>query len=119
MKIYVTRDSVSAADDLHAPHLLETKVSNDSVEAAITHVLSLGYLPRISGGRATWSVASGQFIAIVAQEWEKPEFVNQVAIKLKGCEVQDGKLRLHYNYHAQEDPSCVMRVLRGIRLTVI
>jgi hypothetical protein len=47
-----------------------------SVKDAIDAIASSGYLARISGGRATWSVVSGFPIAVVAEQWLKPRNVS-------------------------------------------
>jgi hypothetical protein len=118
MKLYVTRDSVAAADDVDAPHQLQIAGPPvDHVGAAIEKVLATGYLPQMQGGRATWSVVSNKPIAVVAQQWAKPQLIHSHESSYEGLDVRDGKLRLHFNYHAQLDPEIVLEVLRRFRLT--
>lgn len=120
MKLYLTRDSVAAGDDVDAPHLMEIEgPATEDVGAAIARVLATGYLPRISGGKATWSVASNRIIAVVAQQWPQPKLLRSYDTSYKGLDVNEGKLRLHFNYHAQEEPETVLQILRRVRLTAI
>ncbi len=120
MKLYVTRGSVAAADDVHAPHLLRIGgPPTEHVGAAIQKVLATGYLPQIQGGEATWSVVSNRPIAVVAQQWAEARLLHSHESSYEGLDVRSGKLRLHFNYHAQLDPEIVWRVLWGFRLTAL
>jgi hypothetical protein len=120
MKLYVTRGSVTAADDVDAPHRLQIAgPATGDVGAAIKDVLATGYLPRIVGGKATWSVVSNRPIAVVAQQWAKPRLLDTYDTSFKGLDVGDGRLRLHFNYHAQLDPEMVVEVLWGFRLNAV
>lgn len=118
MKILVTRDSVAAGDDIHAPHAMTMKGPSEvSVMAAIDAVLAGGYLPRIAGGRATWSVASNMLLAVVAQQWREPKILGAVVEdSYEGLDSAGGALRLHFSYHAQQDPDVVFEVLDRVRL---
>lgn len=120
MKLYLTRDSVAAGDDLHAPHVLKMQgPSDEDYGVAICRVLASKYLPPISGGKATWSVASNKILAVVAQQWAQPKLLRGYDTSYNGLDVRGGLLRLHFNYHAQEDPETVLEVLRRIRLNAI
>ena len=119
MHIYVTRDSLCAGDDGDAPHTFEFDLPDGAPpSAAVERVSKSGYLPSISGGNATWSVASSQPIAIVAQQWAEPRHF-QVLGGLRDLDFGSGTLRLHFNYHAQIDPEVVYKVLWGIRLRAV
>lgn len=120
MKIYVTRDSVAAGDDIHAPHTMTIKgPPGQNVEAAIAAALANRYLPRIEGGRATWSVASNKLVAVVAQQWRKPRLLGAISQdSYDGLDTEGGVLRLHFSYHAQQDPDVVFEVLDRVRLKV-
>jgi hypothetical protein len=120
MKLYLTRDSVAAGDDVDAPHLMEIEgPAAEDVSAAIAYVLGIGYLPRISGGKATWSVASNRIVAVLAQQWSQPKLLRGYDTSCKGLDVAEGRLRLHFNYHGQEEPETVLKILRRVRLTAI
>ncbi len=117
MKLYVTRDSVAAGDDVDAPHRLEMEgPAEDDVGAAIAKVLAAGYLPRVSGGKATWSVASNRILGVVAQEWRSAKLIWNPDPSYRGLDTANGKLRLHFNYHAQHDPDLVLEILSDVRL---
>lgn len=120
MKLYLTRDSVAAGDDVDAPHFMEIEgPTTEDLGAAIARVLATGYLPRISGGKATWSVASNRVVAVLAQQWSQPKLLYGYDTSYKDLDVVEGRLRLHFNYHGQEEPETVLRILRRVRLTVI
>ena len=120
MKLYLTRDSVAAADDVNAPHAKEIDgPATENIGAAIASVLAMGYLPRVYGEKATWSVASNRIVGVLAQQWSEPKLLRSYDTSYKGLDVADGRLRLHFNYHGQEEPETVLKILRRIRLTAI
>jgi hypothetical protein len=117
VRLLVTRSSVAAGDDVDAPHRIELDgPDGEDVEAAIAAVVASGYLPHVSGGRATWSVSSGRVLAVVAQEWPAPRMLWGVDRSLCGLDVVRGTLRMHFSYHAQLDPQLVHDVLARLRL---
>ena len=90
---------------------LEIEVDeNWTIEQILDEIIRINYLPRISGGKATWSVAYYNPLAVIAQEWEKPIFFNRQFPFSKPNESKDFD-RLHFNYHAQYDPDIVKTVL--------
>lgn len=117
MDIYVTRDSVAAGDDANAPHA-RTFTFDDSIsiEGAIERIVAEGYLARIGGGRATWSVVSGTPIAVVAQQWQGPRNVSWKALDKGTLQTRNDVIGLHFNYHAQLDPDLVLQVLQRLKL---
>jgi hypothetical protein len=117
VRLLVTRSSVAAGDDVDAPHRIELDgPDGEDVEAAIAAVVGSGYLPHVSGGRATWSVSSGRVLAVVAQEWPTPRMLWGVDRSLCGLDVVRDTLRMHFSYHAQLDPQLVHDVLARLRL---
>jgi hypothetical protein len=72
-----------------------------------------GYLPRIAGGKATWSIASNIPVAVLAQQWTEPRVFTHAPGELDASE---GVLRLHFNYHAQMDPQVAYETLWGLQL---
>lgn len=110
--ITITRDSVAAGDDTDAPHMLIVEIEpTDTIKSALESILRLNYLPKISGGNATWSVASSQPIAVFAQQWSTPHHINP---EEETCQNR-GIDKLHFNYHGQESPEIVLRVLSRFR----
>jgi hypothetical protein len=119
MRVYASRDSVAYGDDLDAPHAASFSVSDGTpLEQVISDIVESGYLPRIMGGLATWSVVSGMLLGIVAQQWQRPRMVVASA-RPEGLDIEDGVLRLYFNYHTQIDPEIVRKVLWGFRLTAV
>ena len=119
MNIYVTRDSVAAGDYVHAPHAKTFATPQPlSLAQAVRLILDAGYLPSISGGRATWSVASGLPIAVVAQQWTEPR-VLFFAGDEKALDRSANLLRLHFSYFAQREPDVVLDVLGRLRLRAL
>ena len=117
MSLYVTRESVAAGDDVDAPHARTFSIPEAaSLETVLATVLAARYLPSISGGLATWSVASNIPLAVIAQQWSAPRMLFCTGEDLKMLDREHGVLRLHFNYHAQLDPEIVLEVLRRLRL---
>jgi len=113
MKIHLTRDSVCAADDLHAPHLYKYAIfDNATYEEICLTIIRSDYLPKISGGQATWSLASVLPIAVIAQQWSNPKLLN-VVHDLNDLNFVNNILKIHVNYHAQIDPELVYEVFWG------
>lgn len=110
--ITITRDSVAAGDDVDAPHMLIVETEpTDTVKSVLGNILRLNYLPKISGGDATWSVASGRPIAVLAQQWSTPRHINSEEETCLNLRID----KLHFNYHGQESPEIVLRVLSGFK----
>ena len=117
MKLYLTRDSVHAGDDGDAPHERTLDVPDRSpLDRVLGAVLAARYLPSISGGRATWSVASNIPLAVVAEQWPAPRLLFLTESQVRGLDWHGDTLRLQFNYHAQADPELVLDVLRRLRL---
>jgi hypothetical protein len=117
MSLYVTRESVCAGDDGDAPHARTFELPHaPTLEQALQIVIAARYLPSIAGGQATWSVASGVPVAVLAQQWTAPRLLFLTGKDLQSLDSRDGALRLHFNYHAQRDPELVYEVLRDLRL---
>ena len=91
----------------------------EDVEAAIATVVASGYLPHISGGRATWSVSSGRTLAVVAQQWSGPRLLWGIDRSYRGLDIANGTLRLHFSDHLQQAPELVLEVLDRVRLRAI
>jgi len=112
MKIILTRGSVCQGDDVDAPHsiVIKTKACRN-IENIISEIISSGYLPKISGGKATWSAVSDGTLAVIAQEWKKPKILSLLSVDQLDYDSQ-GRLKIHFNYHTQINPNIVFEVLR-------
>jgi hypothetical protein len=120
MRIYASRESVAAGDDADAPHARSFSFAEGTtLESALARIQADRYLPGISGDEASWSVASGRPVAVMAQQWPQPRMLLHFVEDLKDLEWLNGVLRLHFNYHAQVDPEKVYQVLRGYRPNAI
>lgn len=117
-KIILTRESVAMGDDIDAPHFLEIEIqSNWTILEILKHILKLNYLPQIHGGKATWSVAINEPIAVLSQE----SFENPMLICLPDYPHQETMgfvniENIHFNYHAQKKPEEVFEVLSRFRI---
>ncbi len=117
-KIKLTRASVAMGDDIDAPHFLEIEIQpNWTISEILKHILKSKYLPQINGGKATWSVAINEPIAILSQE----NFENPMLICLPDFPYQDtlgfvNIEHIHFNYHTQKNPSEVYEVLSMFRI---
>jgi hypothetical protein len=114
-KILITRDSVDGADDMEAPNVAQVMIEGPyTLIDILKSIVESSYLPEIHGGRATWSVAYIEPLAVIAQQWKEPKLFPWSEYPL------DDELlkieRLHFNYYAQEDPEVVFSVLRRFRL---
>ena len=117
MDLYLTRESVHAGDDGDAPHERTLKAPDRStLDQLLAAVVASGYLPSISGGLATWSVASARPLAVIAQQWPAPKPLFLTPDDVKRLDWRGNTLRLHFNYHAQADPNVVYDVLRRVKL---
>jgi len=117
-KIKLTRESVAIGDDIDAPHLLEIEIqSNWTILDILKHILKLNYLPQINGGKATWSVAINEPIAVLSEENSE----NPLLICLPDYPYHDNLgfvniEHIHFNYHAQKKPIEVYEVLSKFRI---
>ncbi len=107
IRVTLTRDSVAAGDDVHAPHRREQLMASDATLGQIVHVaLGGGYLAPISGGRATWVVVAGSTpCAVVAQQWTAPRWLADPDMPVPPA--------LHFRYESQRDPEAVLTESRG------
>jgi hypothetical protein len=117
MKAYFTRDSVCAGDDGDAPHAREIDVPGPFDAATLVRaVVAAANLPSITGGQATWCVASLVPLAVVAQQWAEPRMVSFFPPKLGDLDTDGETVRLHFSYFAQCDPEAVYDELHRLRL---
>jgi len=111
-KLILTRDSVSMGDDAF-DHTLEIEIKEEwKINEILDKVIQINYLPKIMGGKATWSVAYDKPLAIIAQQSSTPKLIGMSEdFPYQGTKWHVNIERLHFNYHAQQDPELVYDVL--------
>ena len=117
MKVYATRDSVAAGDDVDAPHERVFSFPDSlSPLQVISRIVADGYLAKIAGGKATWSAVSGIPLAVVAQQWSEPRGVPWRDLPVSELEQRNDMYCIHFNYHVQLDPELVLQTLKELKL---
>ena len=120
MNVYLSRDSVCAGDDVDAPHSKTISFPDGTaILDVLTQVAHSGYLASIAGGEATWSATSNIPLAVVAQQWSKPKPLPALLYSSPALDVKDNALRIHFNYHAQQNPDKVYETLSRLDLKAI
>lgn len=75
IQLSITRSSVCAADDFDPPHEQKIIVSSTvPIRLVVSSILESGYLPTISGGKATWIIKADSVIGVAAQQWAAPTY---------------------------------------------
>ena len=117
-KIKLTRESVAMGDDIDAPHFLEIGIEpNWTITEILKYISNINYLPKISGGRATWSVAISEPIAVLTQENPKePLLICLPDYPYHGMRGFVEFDNIHFNYHAQKKASEVFEVLSRFKI---
>ena len=114
MKLEITRDSVAIGDDIDAPHFREFAIDENATSLDLARqILGMRYLANVGIGEATWSVSTDIPIAIIAQQWEEPKLVSSVNSTVKELAKGGDLLKVHINYHCQEDPDEILDSLKS------
>lgn len=116
MRLYITRDSVAAGDDVHAPHTRVGSFAGNDVPQIVSACIAISPLPSVAGGNATWAISSGLPLAVIAQQWSEPKMLSQLPPKLDRLDFDGDELRLHFTYFAQQPPDLVFTILQRLRL---
>jgi len=120
IRLYITRDSVAASDDIDAPHLRTGQLANGSdIGQLVATCLNASPLPNISGGQATWCLSSLVPLAVIAQQWTQGRLLSFIEPPIESLDLRDNVLRLHFSYFDQLDPDDVFFVLQRLRLKAI
>lgn len=117
-KIKLTRESVAMGDDVDAPHFLEIEIEpNWTITEILEYVTDINYLPKIIGGRATWSVAINKPIAVLSQENpNEPLLICHPDYPYHGGRGFVEFDHIHFNYHAQKKANEVFEVLSRFKM---
>jgi hypothetical protein len=110
-KIRLTRDSVSMGDDAGGTSLVIEINEDWLIEQILDEILRINYLPVVEGGRATWSVAFENPIAVISQQWYKPEIIIHSEFPYPQREKSKNFNQLHFSYYPDEEPWLVYRIL--------
>jgi hypothetical protein len=114
MRVIATREDVHPGDE---PRPLAFEIADTaSPEEVLRRCVDFTWLPAIQGGRATWSIASNELLAVLAYEWPDLKPLPLLSERMRTADRRGGALHLHFNYHGQIDPEIVYRVLWGLRL---
>ncbi|MEM9337693.1 MAG: hypothetical protein AAGA66_03135 [Bacteroidota bacterium] len=115
--ITLTRASVAAGDDMDAPHFRKIDIASDwKIERILLEVLNANYLPSIAG-KATWSVAINEPIAVINQGHDRSiKLITLPGYPHQGTGGFVDIKTIHFNYHAQQDAGIVFDVLRRFDL---
>ncbi len=104
--IRMTRDSVCMGDDVMSPNEMVVAVDQDeTLQSFLGGPVVRDYLPKIMGGKATWTALSGKTVlGVLAQEWPNPVLlVRQTSVPKD----------LFFRYHAQVDPHETLERVRA------
>lgn len=117
-KIIITRDSVAIGDDINSPHTKNIKVHPQwKIVDILNFIVTSNYLPKVNGGKATWSVAINEPIAVITQEnFESPLLICHADYPHQGTKGFVDIQRIHFNYHAQKSAQEVFDVLLRFNL---
>jgi len=110
--IFINRESVCMGDDCE-DHELEFKVNESTTLCElIIELFNMRYLASIGGGKATWVLRyKTQLLAVIAQEWDKPQYLVDENIKLYDLLNSCERIELFFEYLMQINPGIVYKKL--------
>jgi hypothetical protein len=101
LRIALSRCSVSAADDVDAPHSRIVTVPDGlPLRLFVQMVADSDYLPRISGGRATWGLELRATVAVLAQQWRHTRFLSNPETPMRSMFTDGRPVAAHLRYLA-------------------
>ncbi|MAI89271.1 hypothetical protein [Ponticaulis sp.] len=99
LTIQITRDSVSAGDDIHAPHTMTLRARPDDTLAVVVSRLYDRYIPRVAGSGHFWvAKTAGQTIAHSEGNANTPHFTGFAERRLEDLK-KEATLAIHLTYH--------------------
>lgn len=111
--ITIWRDSVAAGDDVFAPHELKIEIEeNETIETTLGEILTRHYLASIQGGKATWIVVGKTALAVIAQQWAKPQYLIEKTLRTKDVLDDKNEWHLDFRYWGQADPDEVIESIK-------
>ncbi|WP_415765033.1 hypothetical protein [Pseudomonas sp. ZB1P45] len=107
LEVSMDRDSVHAGDDMHSHETSIIVDATATLRALLNKVQTMGYLPSISGGEATWIICTSEKpIGVLAQQWPEPK-LTVPADSTIGEHFADTEPRLLFRYWCQKNPDQV------------
>lgn len=109
----IDRDSVHAGDDLEGHAMSITLDLSATLRTLIEVIQDMDYLPRISGGKATWVVyLSGKPLGVLAQQWPEPKLTVPPESIVEQY-LEKFEPRLLFRYWCQADPDQVFSDIKA------
>lgn len=97
--IQVTRDSVSAGDDIFAPHATTLRAKPDARLSSVVLSFYARYLPRVTGNGHSWTVeCAGQIVARSEGNSHRPVFTAFAETVIENLS-PEGPVLIHLRYH--------------------
>jgi hypothetical protein len=113
LEVAIARDSVHAGDDLESHATSITLDSSATLRALIEVIQDAGYLPGISGGKATWIICSSDKpIGVLAQQWPEPKLTVPPE-SIVDQYFANTEPRLLFKYWCQADPDQVFSHIKS------
>jgi hypothetical protein len=113
--ILINRESVCMGDDCEN-HELKIKINESTtLRELIINLINMRYLASIAGGKAVWVLKfHTQLLAVIAQEWNKPQYLVNANIKVYDLLNTCDKPELFFEYLMQINPNIVYQKLRKL-----
>jgi len=111
--IVISRESVCLGDDCEDHNLKINIRETTTLNEIILDLFNRRYLASIDGGKATWVFKyHTQLLAVIAQEWDKPQYLVDKDIKINNLLNSCEKPELFFEYLAQINPDIVYKKLK-------
>lgn len=111
--VSIDRDSVHAGDDVESHATSITLDPSATLRTLIEVIQDMDYLPRISGGKATWVVySSGKPLGVFAQQWPEPKLTVPPE-SIVDQHFGNIEPRLLFRYWCQADPDEVFSDIKA------
>ena len=111
--VRITRDSLTPADRLQAPHESVVKTTpHQTVEELILAVFKKLAIPNGGQDAATWVVTSKRPIAVISNQWKQPRILLRTVRRMEdNLLVQGATAYLHLCLYQDSDPDTLHQTL--------
>ncbi|MGG7647039.1 hypothetical protein ACQ4OB_03265 [Pseudomonas sp. ES4] len=107
LEVAIDRDSVHAGDDMHSHETSINVEATATLSLLLDKVQTMGYLPGIRGGEATWIICTSEKpIGVLAQQWSEPK-LTVPADSMVGEYFAGIEPRFLFRYWCQKNPDQV------------